>query len=129
MARVLFLHTHARDPVGTTFRWQVEIRDFGKLFLQDRHEHFVQRHAENSRFVRRAAGIGAVVDRLIAVGDTVDGEHREAFLLVVVTGVITERPFQRFLARVDMPLQYELGTGRYLEVEGATFHQLGLRAA
>jgi hypothetical protein len=95
VAGILLAHGDHRQPVGAALRRQVEVDDFGKLLLQDRHEHLVQRHAENRRFVRRPAGVGAVIDRLLAVGDAVDGEHREAIHFVVIAGVVAERSFQR----------------------------------
>ena len=63
--------------------------------MQDGHEHLVQRHAQHRRLVNRLAGVGAVVNRLAAAGDAVDGEHRKPVLLVVITGVVAIRAFQR----------------------------------
>ena len=129
MARVLLLHGHHRHAVGTALRRQIEIDDLRKLLLQDRHEDFVHRHAQHRRFVRRAAGVGAVVDRVAAVGNAIHGKHREALHFVVVAGVVAERPFVGVLAGLQMAFQHELGTGRHLQVGAQAFHQLGARAA
>ena len=125
MARVLLLHGHHRHPVGAALRRQIEINDFRELLLQDRHEDFVHRHAQHRRFVRRSAGVGAVVDRVAAVGDAVHGKHREALHFVVVAGVVAERPFVGVLAGLQMAFQHELGTGRHLQIGAQAFHQLG----
>ena len=74
------------------FRWQIEIDDFRELFLQDRHEHFIQRHAQDRRLIRRAAGIGRVVDRVATLGDVRDGKYRELVDFIVVTGVVAVGP-------------------------------------
>ena len=55
---VLFFHAHHRHAVGAAFGRQVEIGDFGELLLQERYEHFVQRHAQNGRFIGRFACVG-----------------------------------------------------------------------
>jgi hypothetical protein len=61
-----FLDADHRQAIRAAFGRQVEIDDLGKLLLQQRHEDFVERHAEHRRFVRRLAGVGAVVDRVAA---------------------------------------------------------------
>ncbi len=129
MARVLFLHGHHRHAVGAAFRGQVEIHDFRELLFQDRHEDFVHGHAQHRRLIRWTPGVGAVIDRIAAVGDALHGEYRETFHLVVITGVVAERAFLCQLVRVDMAFQNELGAGRYLQVIADAFHQLGFRAA
>ena len=116
MPGVLLLHAHHRHAVGTALWRQVEIDDLRELFLQDRHEHLVQGHAEDRRFVRRATGIGAVVDRLLPMGDALDGEDREALHLVVVAGVIAEGPLRCGIVREQMALQYELRRGGHLQI-------------
>ncbi|MCY1451654.1 hypothetical protein D9M71_685300 [compost metagenome] len=129
MARVLLLHGHHRHAVRAAFRRQVEVGDFRELLLQDRHEHFVQCHAEDRRLIWRAAGVGAVVDRLVPVGDALDGEHREAVHFVVVAGVVAVRAFRGHFARVDHAFQNDLGGGRYLQVATPALDQLGAVAA
>src|SRR3546814_3595877 len=44
------------QAVAASFRWQVEVDDFGQLPFQQRHEHFVQGYAQNGWFVGRLAG-------------------------------------------------------------------------
>src|SRR3546814_11913647 len=73
----------------------VEVDDFGQLPFQQRHEHFVQGYAQNGWFVGRLAGIGAVVNGLAAHGDALYGKDRKPILLVVITGMVAVRAFQR----------------------------------
>ena len=129
MARVLFLHGHYGHAIGATFRGQVKIHDFRELLFQDRYEDLVHGHAQHSRFIRWPAGVGAVIDRITAVGDALHGKDREALHLVVIAGVVAERPFLGHLVRIDMAFQDELGAGGDLQVITDTFHQLGFRAA
>ncbi len=129
MPRVLFAHAHQGDAVRAALRRQIEVDDLRKLLLQNRHEHFVQRHAEHRRLVRRTPGVGAVIDGRVPVGDALDGENGKRLHLVVVTGVVAEGPLGRGVARMDMPLEHELGAGRNLQITDATVHQLGARAA
>src|SRR3546814_13651300 len=75
------------QAVAASFRWQVEVDDFGQLPFQQRHEHFVQGYAQNGWFVGRLAGIGAVVNGLAAHGDALYGKDRKPILLVVITGM------------------------------------------
>ena len=91
-----------RQPVAAALGRQVEVDDLGKLLLQDRHEHLVQRHAEHGRLVGRLAGVGGVVDRVAPVRHAVDLEHREPVLLVVVAGVVAERAFERVQVAADL---------------------------
>ncbi len=129
MARILLLHGHHRHAVGTTFGRQIEVDDLRELLLQDRHEHLVQCHTENRRLIRRTSGVGAVVDRILAVGDALDGEHREAIHLVVVAGVIAVGSFVGHLTRMDMSLEDDLGVRRHLQLGADRLDQLGARAA
>ncbi len=129
MTRVLFLHAHHRHAVGAAFRRQVEIDDFRKLLLQNRHKDFVQRHTENGRLIRRAAGVGTVVNRVFAVGNALDGKYRELIDLVVIAGVVTEWPLWCHLARMNHSFEYDFSRGRYQQVVADTFYQLGLAVA
>ena len=129
MAGVLFLHTNHGQSITTALGRQPEIDDLGKLLLQQRHEHLVERLAEHGRLVRRLAGIGAVIDRVTAHRDALDREHRETVLFVVIAGMVAERAFQRGLARMNDPLQDDLGRGRDAEIVAERRGDLGLGAA
>ncbi len=63
------------------------------------------------------------------MGDALDGEHRKGVDLVVVTGVVAVGAFRCGLARVDVPLENDLGIGRHLQVRADRLDQLGARAA
>ena len=125
MARVLFANTHYSQPIGTAFRRQVKIGDFRKLFLQQRDEHFIECHAEHRRFIRRFAGVGAVVDRRAAAGEALDGEHRESRLFVVVAGVVAVGAFQRCFIRVDVAFQHDFRRSGHLQFRAEAVDQLG----
>ncbi|MDT4840308.1 hypothetical protein FQZ97_741270 [compost metagenome] len=129
MAGVLLLDGHHRQAIRAAFRRQVEVGDFRELLLQDRHEHFVERHAEHRRLIRWTAGVGAVVDRLLPAGDALDGKHREAVDFVVVAGVVAVRAFVGHLAGMDHPFEDDLGAGRHLQLAAARLDQLGAVAA
>ncbi len=129
MPRIRLLHGHDGHAVRTAFGRQVEVGDLWKLLLQDWHEHFVQRHTENRRLIRRTTGVGAVIDRFDSMGDALDGEHREAVDFVVVAGVVTIRAFVGHFARMDHALEDDLGGGRHLQVVAAALHQFGTVAA
>ena len=122
VAGVLLLHRDDRHPVAAAFGRQVEIGDLGKLLLQQRHEHFVQRDAEHRRLVGRLAGVGRVVDRVAAHRDPLDREHRKALRFVVVAGVVAERAFERGLVagriariRPDESFEHDFGRRRHAE--------------
>jgi hypothetical protein len=68
VAGVLLAHADHGHAVGAALRGQVEVDDLRELLLQQRHEDLVQRHTEDRRLVRRASGVGAVVDRRLAGG-------------------------------------------------------------
>ncbi len=115
MPRVLLAHGDDCHSVGATLGWQVKVDDFRELFLQDRHEDFVQRQAENGGLVRRPAGIGAVVNRVFAVRDGFHGEYREALDFIVVARVIAEGALIGHFARLQITFQDDLGAGRNLQ--------------
>ena len=94
MAGVGLLHGHDRQPVRAALGRQVEVDDLGELPGEQRHEHFVEGHAQHGRLVGRLAGVGGVVDGVPAVGDAIDGEDGEPVLLVVVAGVVAVGAFQ-----------------------------------
>ena len=136
MPGILLLHLHDGHAVAAAFRRQVEIRDLRKLFLQQGHEHFVQRHAQHGRLVGRLAGIGRVIDRVAAHRDAVDREHGEPVLLVVIAGVVAVRPFQRMLEAgrmafiwIDMALEHDLGRRRHAQLAADRLRQDGPLAA
>ena len=86
---------HHGEPVAAALGRQIEVHDLRVLFLQDGHEHLVERHAQHGGLVRRLAGVGGVVDRLLAMGDALDLEYRKPVLFVVIAGVVAERAFER----------------------------------
>src|SRR3546814_1100311 len=75
--------------------WSSDVCSSDLLPFQQRHEHFVQGYAQNGWFVGRLAGIGAVVNGLAAHGDALYGKDRKPILLVVITGMVAVRAFQR----------------------------------
>ena len=152
MARIGLPHADDRHAVAAALRRQIEVDDLRKLLLQDRHEDLVERHPQHRRLVGRLAGVGRVVDRVLAHRQARDLEHREPVLLVVVAGVVAVRPLQRVqvavlllqphavladaleagLGRRDVALQHDLGAGRHLQHQAALAHlavgQLGAAA-
>ncbi len=48
------------------------------------------------------------------MGDAVYGEDRKVIYLIVVAGMVSKWTFGCHIVRMDMPLQNELGRGRYL---------------
>ena len=115
MAGIFLAHGHHRHAVGAALRRQVEIDNLGKLLLQERHKDLVERYSQHRRFIRRTAGIGAVVNRGLAMGYRRDGEYREAFHLVVIAGMVAERPFLGGLAGLEVALENVFSVGRYSE--------------
>ena len=97
MPRVRLFNLNHRHAVTAGFRWQIKICDLGKLALQQGNEQLIQGHAQHRGFIWRFAGVGAVVDRIAAHGDAIDGEHRKLGHLVVVTGVVAIRALHRML--------------------------------
>ena len=91
--------------------------------MQQRHKHFVERHTKHSWLIRRFAGVGAVVNRIFAHGDALNGKHRESFLLVVVTGMIAKRPFERGFVRVQNTFEYDFGIRGDGQIITDTFRQ------
>ena len=68
-----------------------------------------------------------MINRLLAVGDALDGEYRKAIHLVVVAGMVAERPFQRGFVGGDVSLQHQFGAGRDLQFAAQTLRQFGAR--
>ncbi|MNH36985.1 hypothetical protein D3C79_978350 [compost metagenome] len=58
-----------------------------------------------------------------------DGKHREAVHFVVVTCVVTVRPFGRHFAWLDIAFEYDLRAGGHFQIVGNTFHHFGFGAA
>ena len=75
--------------------------------MQDRHEHFIQRYAKNRRFIGRTTGISAVINRVLAMSDPVNGEHRKPIHFIVIAGVIAKRSLQCGIARCNMAFQHK----------------------
>lgn len=63
----------------------------GTVFVRSARCHFIQRHAQDRRLIRRPAGVGRVVNRVATLGDVRDSEYRELVDFIVVTGVVTVR--------------------------------------
>ena len=114
VAGILFTDADHRQPVRAAFRRQVEIGDFGILFLQNRDEHFIERHGQHGRLIGRLARVGAVINRIFTHREALDGKNREHRLFVVVAGMVAERAFQRRFVRPDNALQHDLRRGRHL---------------
>ena len=51
------------------------------------------------------------------------------FLLIVITGVVTKRAFQRDFIWVDHSLQHDLGAGWHLQIATNTFNQFCFRSS
>ena len=97
--------------------------------MQQRHKHLVQGHAEHRRLIRGLAGVGALVDRILAHRNALNRKNRKLRLLVVVPGVVTVRTFQRRLRRINKTLENNLGRRRYLQIGAQALHQLGFSPA
>ena len=129
MAGVLFLDTDDSHPVRAAFRRQVEIDDLRILLLQQRHKDLIQRNAKDGRLIRRLAGVSTVVNRVFTHRDAVDRKNREFCLLVVVTGVVAIRAFERHFIGMNHPFQHNFGRGRHLQGRADALDQFGLAAA
>ena len=97
--------------------------------MQERYEHFVQRHAQNGRLIGWFACVGRMVNRVFAHGNAFDREHGEMVLLVVIARVVAVWAFQRGFVRMDDTFQHDFCTGRHLQIVADTFHQLRPRTA
>ena len=104
--------------------------------MQQRHKQLVERQPKHGRFVRRLAGVGAVVDGIAALGDALDGEDGKLGALVVVAGVVAIRAFQRVLVaafvvgvRVDVAFQHDFGAGWHLQRHGHGIGHFGAGTA
>ena len=129
MACVLFFHRHHRQAVGAPFRRQIEIDNFRKLFLQDRDEDFIQRHAQHRRLIRRTAGIGRMINRVFTLGNMGNRKHRELVYFIVVAGMVAIRTFRRHLPGLDITFQHNLCAGRHFKIVRDAFHHFGFGAA
>ena len=123
MSRVLLFERDDRDSIRAAFRRQIEIDDLGILLLQQRHEYFIERHAEYRGLVGRLAGIRRVVDRFATQRHALDREHGKTLNLVVVSGVIAERTFGGgFVAGcvvgigLDEPLEHDFRRSGHLQI-------------
>ena len=95
MAGIFLADLHHGHAVAACFGRQIKVGNFRKLLLQQRHKQLIHGHAQHGRFVQRLAGVGGVVDGVVAQGDAIDREHGKFGLFVVVAGVVAIRPFQR----------------------------------
>ena len=129
MACVLFFHRHHRQAVGAPFRRQIEIDNFRKLFLQDRDEDFIQRHAQHRRLIRRTAGIGRMINRVFTLGNMGNRKHRELVYFIVVAGMVAIRTFRRHLPGLDITFQHNLCAGRHFKIVRDAFHHFGFGTA
>ena len=116
MSRVLLFHAHHGKAIGAPLRRQVKVLDLGKLLLQDRHEHFIQRCTQDRRLVGGFAGVGRVVDGFVSHGDALDCKDGKGFLLVVIARVVSERTFDRRLSRPNAPFEHDLARRRHLQI-------------
>jgi hypothetical protein len=126
--RIGLFDRHQRHAVGAALRRQVEIDDLRILALQQRHEDFVQGHAQHRRLVRRLAGVSGVVDRIAPQRDALEREHGEDRLLVVIARVIPEWTFESRVAGMDVPFEHDLGARRHLQAPHG-LGELGFGAA
>ena len=129
MSGVLFFDRHYRQTIRTAFRRQIKIDNFRELFLQNRHEHFVQCYTQYRRFIWRTPGIGGMINRIFTLGNMRHGKYRKTIDFVIVTGVVAIRPFRRSFALFDIPFQHNLRTGGHFKVIGDTLHHFGLGTA
>ena len=116
VSRELLPHRDDADPVRAPLGGQVEVADLGELAAKEGDEELVHGRAEDGRLVGRAAGVGAVVDGVAAVGDALDGEDRERLDVVVVPGVVPERALRGLVPGMDGALEHDLRARRHLEI-------------
>ncbi len=129
MAGVLFLHRHHSHAIGAAFRRQIKIHNLRKLFLQNGHEYFVKRDAENSGFIRRAAGVGAVINGFATMRNFFYREYREMIHFIVITGVVAKRSFRCNIVGSDVALKDKFCRGRDLQIIAQAFHHFSFVAA
>ena len=104
VAGVGLLHRDHGDPVGAALGRQPEVDDLRELLAQQRDEHLVQRLAQHAGLVRRPAGEGGQVDRVLAHGDRADLEDRELLDRIVVAGVVAVGPLVGVVVEQDVAL-------------------------
>ena len=136
MAGIGLADLHHRHAVAAAFGREVEVGDLRELPLQQRNEQLVEHLRQHGRLVRGAAGVGAVVDRCVAVGDALDREHGKFGLFVVVAGVVAVGAFQGMgIAAgvvgvgVDVAFEHDFGVGRHLQGQGHGLCHLGAASA
>jgi hypothetical protein len=77
-------------------------------------------------FIRRNPFQRALKNRLISIGNTVDREYRfGTCFALVVTRIFTKLSFhlKGLVVESHLALVNDLGTGRYLEIDGFAFHK------
>ena len=90
----------------------------------------LQQHLlDHRRFARRELADHAHHDRVLAVGDALDVEHRPGAPSRHVAGELAERTLGLGLVHRHLALDHELGRGRDLEIDGLAFHHFHRRAA
>ena len=98
MPRILLLNADYGHAIGTAFRGKIEVDDLRILFLNKGNEHFIQCHAKHRGLVGWTSRIGAVVDRVLAMGHLFHREDGEAFDLIVIASVVAVGTFVGHLA-------------------------------
>ena len=84
---------------------------------------------DHGRFARRELADHAHHDRVLAVGDALDVEHRPGAPTRHVAGELAERSLGLGLVHRHLALDHELGARWDFEVDGLAFHHLHRRAA
>ena len=97
--------------------------------MQYRNKHFIQGNTQDSGLIRWPTGVGAVINRIFAVGYTLNRKNREDFGFVVVTGVVTKRTLFRDLAWIDVAFQNHFGACRYTQITDLAVDDLGFFSA
>ncbi len=127
--RVALVDRHDHEVVEHALERHVVVHDLREHLPHQRQEHPLDRVPHVAVLHRRPADDGGRVDRVLAVRDRRDVEHRVVVGERVEPGVVAERPLAAPLVGVDPPLEHELGAGRHLEVHGDAAHHLHRLAA
>src|ERR1039457_6224155 len=109
--------------VEHAFDGQVYIHQFGDGQLHERQENALDRLAHPSVFLRRLAHNSRGIDRVFAVRDAGNVEHRILVFQRVEAGVVAEGPLGAKFVKIDVAFEDDLGSGRNFEVNGLAFHQ------
>ncbi len=120
MPRILLAHGHDSHAIGAALWRKIKIADLRELFLQQRHKHFIERHAKNRRLIGRSASVSTVVDRVFPGRHGLNGKNGEALHFIVITSVIAEWSFVGHFGRVDVALQNDFTVRRHHQIIGST---------